>query len=379
MKSGKDLYGFGSIVLFGLLLVLVACGKMDSTYHQFIKNGEPVYTGKALSLQAFSGKNRAKLTWLISDPSVAKCKIVWVRPDGVSDSSEIIVNKTANVDSIQTVIGNLPEASYDFYVSTYDDLGHTSVKSAIEGVKVYGDFYRSGLHNRSYESFQMINDSLVSVWQQPDTATGINITTELRYTDTLGQTEAIYLLPKDDTLILSNWQVGTQVYYTSSYKPSNTAIDTFTVLRPDSIKEIDIEVATLTLTSQREGSISGYGPSNLADGNVNTKFFLSDFYGNWIEYEFNIPMVINTYKLISADDSPQRDPFEWELLGSKDGSQWEVLDSRDKQIFNERLQSIQYDFNNIVPYKFYRLNIISVVGGNGGMFQLAGWSLARKM
>lgn len=63
----------------------------------------------------------------------------------------------------------------------------------------------------------------------------------------------------------------------------------------------------------------GYG--NLSDGNINTKFCTAISEGNsiWIRYDLPKAVKVDGYALISANDSPDRDPAEWILYGSIDG------------------------------------------------------------
>ncbi|MFE7757424.1 hypothetical protein [Streptomyces sp. NPDC057418] len=58
-----------------------------------------------------------------------------------------------------------------------------------------------------------------------------------------------------------------------------------------------------------------------------------------VEFEFDRPTALTGYTLTSANDFPDRDPREWTLSGSRDGSRWTELDSRTGQSFPERFES----------------------------------------
>lgn len=109
------------------------------------------------------------------------------------------------------------------------------------------------------------------------------------------------------------------------------------------------------------------------DSNRETKFFLNDFNGVWLQFELNEPTVAGAYTITSANDLPERDPIDWNVQGSHDGENWVTIDSRSGEIFEERFQLKVYRINNEVAYKFYRLNVLR--NRSGGAFQVADWTM----
>jgi len=76
------------------------------------------------------------------------------------------------------------------------------------------------------------------------------------------------------------------------------------------------------------------------------------------------------YAFTSANDVPERDPRNWKLEGSKDGSAWVVLDEhRDESLFERRGQRREYAVKASAPCRFFRLTFAP----NSGVthFQLA--------
>lgn len=68
--------------------------------------------------------------------------------------------------------------------------------------------------------------------------------------------------------------------------------------------------------------------------------------------------VLSGYALTSANDSPARDPRDWQLLGSNDrGATWQILDVRRNETFAQRFQRRVFSLTNEVPYFLYRLQI----------------------
>jgi signal transduction histidine kinase len=74
-----------------------------------------------------------------------------------------------------------------------------------------------------------------------------------------------------------------------------------------------------------------------------------------------IKKVIQQYALTSANDFPQRDPQDWQLLGSNDGGKtWTTLDVRRNEIFQARQQRKLYKIGNTNAYETYQLRIDKV-------------------
>jgi signal transduction histidine kinase len=67
------------------------------------------------------------------------------------------------------------------------------------------------------------------------------------------------------------------------------------------------------------------------------------------------------YALTSANDTPTRDPRDWRLLGSRDGSKtWDTLDIRQNEVFSARHQRRMFTLANVADYPIFRLQIDSV-------------------
>lgn len=149
-------------------------------------------------------------------------------------------------------------------------------------------------------------------------------------------------------------------------------------LKPPKLVELDITNLNSQFTASRENDrTNGEGSGNLVDNKINTKFLLFDFQGVWGRLEFDEPQVAGAYTMTSANDAPDRDPAHWQIQGSNNGASWTVLDEQTDQSFSARFQTKKYIFKNKTAYKFYRLNIISVAGGNGGLYQQAEWRLIK--
>jgi len=86
----------------------------------------------------------------------------------------------------------------------------------------------------------------------------------------------------------------------------------------------------------------------------------------WLAYQFSgtSTHVVHSYSVTSANDVPERDPKDWELQGSSDGSTWVTVDERSGQAFANRFQTNSYTCSNTTAYPRYRLFITANNSGN---------------
>jgi predicted alpha-1,2-mannosidase len=92
------------------------------------------------------------------------------------------------------------------------------------------------------------------------------------------------------------------------------------------------------------------------DGNLQTKWLTFNPTG-WLQVKLSKAEKVVDYALTSANDSPGRDPQDWTLQGSNDGSNWTTLDTQTGQSFSDRFQTKEYAIGNDTAYLYYRLNV----------------------
>ena len=116
-----------------------------------------------------------------------------------------------------------------------------------------------------------------------------------------------------------------------------------------------------TATASGENVGAGETADKGFDNNIYTKWLTFTAAG-WIQYEFadDKGYAISKYTITSANDAPERDPKDWELLGSYDGVNFKVVDSRTGQSWENRFQEKEFTCDNKVAYPIYRLNIIAI-------------------
>jgi len=119
--------------------------------------------------------------------------------------------------------------------------------------------------------------------------------------------------------------------------------------------------------------IGNEGGGNLNDGDPATKW-LVDTPTSWAQYTLDAPAEVIKYALTSANDAPERDPRDWTLQGSADGSTWTTVDTQTGQAFTARFQTKTYTVAAPASFPIYRLSITGHPSGN--LTQLADLELA---
>ena len=124
--------------------------------------------------------------------------------------------------------------------------------------------------------------------------------------------------------------------------------------------------------------------TKLIDSDSGTKYLTNTTFPVVVTYELSTPSVLRRYSITSANDSQDRDPRNWTILGSADGNApWTTLHTVTGEVFASRFLSKEYEVENETAYKFYRINITNRYGsGSGstsGMVQFADWNVATNI
>lgn len=122
------------------------------------------------------------------------------------------------------------------------------------------------------------------------------------------------------------------------------------------------------------GATGTEGSAKVIDNDINSKFLINPYQSNfYMQLSFPSPQQVASYTLTSGGDAPGRDPKDWKLSGSTDGTNWVDLDTRTGETFSSRNLTKTYNFKNKVLYSHYRISISAV--GSGSLFQLSEWRL----
>jgi poly(3-hydroxybutyrate) depolymerase/lysophospholipase L1-like esterase len=125
-----------------------------------------------------------------------------------------------------------------------------------------------------------------------------------------------------------------------------------------------------TISVSNTSSPAGEDMTKAFDDSASTKWLIANTTG-WIQYDFvgTTTWAINQYTITSANDVPTRDPKNWTLQGSNDGTNWTAVNAQSNQTFANRFQKNTYSFTNTTAYQIYRLNITANNGDT--LLQLA--------
>ncbi|MCD2425782.1 DUF4998 domain-containing protein [Niabella pedocola] len=219
---------FISVFIFSLILV-AGCDKDQYAYKKFIGNSEVVYAGLAQEIGTRSGNLRVQVEWKKSiDPAVVSYTVYWNN----NLDSAIVPAAAINADGIyRYIISGLPEYVQSFKMVTTNDRGDRSIGQAINGVRVFGPYYRSSLINQRLSSRKFFGTDSVRLYFLKTDST--KIFSKIRYTRKDGGLDSVYF--KQDSVTIPSYQPGSKPAIHSYYRPTATAIDTFKTLAPDSL------------------------------------------------------------------------------------------------------------------------------------------------
>jgi hypothetical protein len=192
---------------------------MESVYKDFIVPGGKIYTAKPVNPVVHPGYNRVKIAWSKgASPNVTAAKVFW---NNYTDSTTVPVPE--NQDAVEVIIDNLPEKYYSFFITTYDDEGHSSIATEVLG-PVYGEKFRSTLLPRPVLFSEMDEDGLISVtWGTAD-VTGGAIAVEISYLLNSQTCRERFGVEED----ISKWSgdVNSDYFISTLYLPDTLSIDT---------------------------------------------------------------------------------------------------------------------------------------------------------
>ena len=132
----------------------------------------------------------------------------------------------------------------------------------------------------------------------------------------------------------------------------------------------------LTVNADNNGGPgANEGSLKLVDNNTSSKFLcvLPVPFKLWMQLKFPVGQIISAYTLTSANDAPERDPKDWNLLASNDGITWVTVDTRTSEVFLARNLTKLYAFNNTTAYTYYRLSVSAIGMTTSTLFQMSEW------
>ena len=146
-------YYFFKISLFLILISSISCGDIDSIHEQYLQ-GEQVYAGKLDTLEIRPGYYRVQLEG--QTQFLGNSNQIIIEYDDQTDIYDI--NENNIQDGIyKLILPELEEKSYEFTVTTQDEIGNLSVSQTVAGFAI-GDVFVSDQDPREIIDFSFEND-----------------------------------------------------------------------------------------------------------------------------------------------------------------------------------------------------------------------------
>ena len=306
------------------LTLLIGCDSMHDSYKNFIADGEIFYVGIADSIRVFPGKNRLKLSFLLSDPSASKVAILW---NNKTDSVVIPIKREHQIDTVNIELTDLQEGTYSFNIIVYDDDNNSSITTYANG-NVYGENYINSLLNTPVReaNANKSDKALVDItWGAADE---MAIGSEIVYTDLRGNLCTYFVPPEEKSSVLKDYCEGTSFQHRTLYLPEETAIDTFyTAYETTKVRGAAMEYSKSTWIAT--GNCDGNRiPQNAIDNNINTIWHMDKTKG----YPHSIVVDMREINTISGFSFIQRGGAGLmysikliEMQISNDGDKWSSL------------------------------------------------------
>jgi hypothetical protein len=154
-----------------------------------------------------------------------------------------------------------------------------------------------------------------------------------------------------------------------------------TYFRFDTIirKSVDVTgLATLTVSNENPGGAgAGEGSLKLVDSDLASKYLYFGFNpAGWFQLQFTNPVAVGAYTFTSANDASGRDPKNWILKGSNDGTNWTDIDARNNEMFAARAQTNRYEIAGI-PQAYTHYRVFLTANNGSTLFQMAEWRLIK--
>lgn len=124
---------------------------------------------------------------------------------------------------------------------------------------------------------------------------------------------------------------------------------------------------------------AGEPVENLFDGDVNTKWCVTNELPIYVEFHTDVPIPPTEYVLTTANDctaNPGRNPKSWALYGKvSENDEWVLLhqENGSDTMQDEDFMPYIFTFTNSTAYQYFRFEITEVQSGN--VFQLSEFSL----
>lgn len=130
-------------------------------------------------------------------------------------------------------------------------------------------------------------------------------------------------------------------------------------------------VRVITVSSEPFAVSFGEGKEKALDGQARTKWTAN--HPAWIQYKYAIGIRMSGYIITSANDNPNRDPKNWTVQGSNDGSSWTTVHTVTNNAWTDRFETQSFTISSPNYYQYYKLDVTANWGDS--LMQLAEFRL----
>ncbi len=384
MDNMKTIKSMITVAILIVSLSYFGCDSMDDNYKQYLN--EYNYSGKIDSVRVYPGFERVILAW--NNPKDQKSKTIRILygPDSTAVNYDTLVD-SVSIDGLNTGTG------YEFIIYTLDAHKNLSVPTSITAFPVSQAFVNA-LAPPSVIVQVIGADQYISLVGTTNVL--MRFAGDIEYTVT-----AAGGFSRSGKVQLSDMEGEAQINlpvaalgipflppgeYTFEYSISvfpivgNRASVDKTWLKNTQTVTVQPVVVNLMTTSGTISESNNNSPSHgrenvdkLIDNDPNTKY-LTFQKTAWMTWKMDRPFAATKYTLTSGNDDDGRDPKDWTVEGSNDGTNWVVLDTQTNYPkFPERKHKITFLMANRTAYTHYRLNVTA--NHCSSLFQLADWIL----
>ncbi len=159
-------------------------------------------------------------------------------------------------------------------------------------------------------------------------------------------------------------------YYIKSYSKTISFLSFFFLLVSFSFSQTPIFSPAMTITEL--GSVNSPANEtveNIIDGSTSTKFLdfnYADGMGFTVDLGAN-PKAASSISITTANDSPNRDPQNYTVSGSNNGTDFTQIASGSIPCVGTRFHQRTFNFTNSTYYQYYRINFTTQCGSDNSI------------
>jgi hypothetical protein len=312
------------IVLAALLLVaFFGCTDTFEVHEKYIDGGEIIYTSKVTNLVALSGNKRIKIIGTITNAySVNEILVTW---NNQQDSKTFLYTNSEKVtDTLELIIDNLEEKSYQFQVISKNSGGKKSVAARVFG-NVYGNIFQATLSARKVNSTSY-NIATQTGYANLGLPYNLTRNTQVKYTNSNGNEAVAEDMVDNSQIALPQIDLTKPISYRTFYVPSpkdalgnETSLDTFVsdwkIFTPD--VSIGPVIMSFTFDSILGGVVAKWNNANNLDLTFN--FSSTDINGVAIEKSVSSSKTTDTFTISNLAEEEQQITI---LVSGLSGNEW---------------------------------------------------------